>query len=280
MTSASLSEIITKSASGISSQTYAFLQKHVHQTTGIVLDGGKEYLMEARLAPVLKECNFDSIDQLCVDLARTPVGKLHFMVIDAMTTNETLFFRDHATFEALRTMVLPDLLRKTAGRKLQIWSAASSSGQEAYSIAMLLLDMGVQPAQVDIFGSDISKQMLAKARAGRYVQFEMNRGLPPKFLCYFERVGLDWQVKPEVRRMVRFDQRDLRDASTKGSVDLLLCRNVLIYFDNATKLQILRNLHSSLYQHGVLVLGCAETVINFPVGLQRNVFNHSAFYTR
>jgi chemotaxis protein methyltransferase CheR len=263
-----------------SAQSYVFLQKHIYQTTGIVLDRTKEYLIDARLQPILKEMSLSSIDQVCSALVRDPTGTLNLMIIDAMTTNETLFFRDFATFEALRTHVLPEKLKKLNGRRLRIWSAASSTGQEAYSLAMILMEMGVGPSQVDILGTDISRNALAKARTGRYVQFEMNRGLPSAFLKYFDRTGLDWQIKSEVRQMVRFENMDLRNKSLIQKVDLLLCRNVLIYFDHQTKQQILHQFENNLGEDGLLVLGCAETLLNSSVKLQRRVVGQTAFYSK
>ena len=265
----------------LSAPIYEFLQKHVHRATGILLDRNKDYLLEARLNPVLAELRLTSFDQLCAALTREPEGRLNRMVVDAMTTNETLFFRDVAAFEALRQTVLPDLLKQACGRKLRIWSSAASSGQEAYSLAMLLLEMGVSPAAAEIFGTDISQQILDKAVAGKYVQCEVNRGLPmPLLMRYFERSGLEWQVKQSVRQMVRFEQRDLRQQKDDGEFDLILCRNVLIYFDQPTKHAILKHLHESLRKGGLLMLGCAETIINCPVPLQRTIVQQSAFYTR
>ncbi len=265
----------------ISSVNSLFLRRHVHETTGIVLDPSKEYLLEARVAPLLAELSLD-IDQLCKTLAREPSGSINRRLVDAITTNETLFFRDFATFEALRKEVIPALLKKLAGQKLRVWSAAASSGQEAYSLAMLLLELNVPASQVEILATDISDEILQKARAGKYVQFEVNRGLPAPYLSkYFDRSGLEWQVKPSVRQMVTFTQADLRRLPPQAhKVHLLLCRNVLIYFDHDTKQKILRNLCSSLSDQGMLVLGCAETLINSSVPLRRTIMAQAAFYTR
>ena len=240
----------------------------------------RDYLLEARLGPVLTDLQLTSFDQLCAALTREPEGRLNRMIVDAMTTNETLFFRDVAAFEALRQSVLPELLTQVKGRKLRIWSAAASTGQEAYSLAMLLLEMGVRAADVEIFGTDISERVLEKARSGRYVQCEVNRGLPMALMMkYFERAGLEWQLKSAVRQLVRFEQRDLRKQKNDGQFDLILCRNVLIYFDQPTKYTILKHLQNSLQARGLLMLGCAETIINSPVPLQRKMVQQSAFYT-
>lgn len=261
---------------------FVFLQKHVHQATGIVLDSSKGYLLEARIAPLLGELRIDSIDSFCKALTRDPLGLASRRLVDAITTNETLFFRDFATFEALRKEMLPELVEKSAGRKLRIWSAAASSGQEAYSLAIMLLEMGLTSSQVEIIGTDISDEILQKARLGKYVQFEVNRGLPSSLLMkYFDRAGLEWQVKSQVRQMVTFKQADLRKlAVNTEKFDLILCRNVLIYFDQETKQQILNSLVDSLPDHGALVLGCAETLINAKVPLHRRIACQAAFYMK
>ncbi len=269
-------------STSMSPDTYKFLTRYVHQSTGIVLDNNKEYLLQSRLSPIMTEMNIGSMEQLCHSLAKEPAGELSRVIADVMTTNETLFFRDFATFEALRLKVLPDLLQRIDRRKLRIWSAAASSGQEAYSLAMLLLEMNVSPSQVEIIGTDISEQILKKARVGQYVQFEVNRGLPTSLLMkYFDRTGLAWTIKDVIRKMVRFQQCDLRQVPEQvHKFDLLLCRNVLIYFDQPTKQQVLKTLYDNLEESGVLVLGCAETVINVSVPLRREIMLQTAFYIR
>ena len=268
-------------ATPMSAQSYSFLQSYILRQSGIVLDESKRYLIEARLLPIVRSHNIISLDSLCQRIAANTSPALNTQVIEAMTTNETLFFRDPGMFEALRTSVIPELLNSMkAGRKLRIWSAASSTGQEAYSLAMMLLQAGLSSRQVEIVGTDLAEHVLEKARQGKYVQFEVSRGLPMKFLStYFVKSGMDWQLSSEVLNMVRFQQLDLRGSyHAVGQCDLILCRNVLIYFSVETKRSILANIRASLNPGGLLVLGCAETVIGIDDSFERKVCGSSTFY--
>lgn len=265
----------------MSAQSYSFLQNYILRQSGIVLDEGKRYLVEARLLPIIRSENIASLDSLCQRIAANTSPLLNRIVIEAMTTNETLFFRDPVMFEALKTSVLPALLKGLNGkRKLRIWSAASSTGQEAYSLAMLLLESGITASQVEIVGTDLAENVLDRARKGRYVQFEVSRGLHMKYLSsYFTKAGLDWQLSSEVLAMVRFQQLDLRSSfHAMQDCDLILCRNVLIYFNIETKRSILAALRAKLTPGGLLVLGCAETVIGVDDSFERKVFGSSTFY--
>jgi chemotaxis protein methyltransferase CheR len=224
----------------------------------------------------------DSMDGLIQKIAAGRSDELARMVLDGATTNETFFFRDEPVFAALRTEVLPALFQSIDGRrKLRIWSAASSTGQEAYSIALLLQEMGKTKCDVEILGTDISWQALERAKQGTYLQFEVGRGLPAAYLKrYFTPSGNDWQLHDEVRSMVRFEHADIRrDLRKFGEFDLILCRNVLIYFDVETKRQIIGSLEPMLHPGGLLVLGCAETVINLFDGLQRKQIGKATFYS-
>jgi chemotaxis protein methyltransferase CheR len=250
--------------------------------SGIVLEDDKQYLIEARLLPIVRENNLRSLNSLCQQLTLTGSQRLARQVVEAMTTNETLFFRDPAMFEALRTHVLPRLLAAVRGRRrLRIWSAAASTGQEAYSVAIMLLEMGLTSDEVEIVGTDLSERVLERARLGRFIQFEVSRGLSPERLAqYFDRVELDWQIKNCVRDMVRFQPLDLRhNLKAVEGCDLVLCRNVLIYFNTETKKQVLTAIKNILSPRGVLALGCAETMINMDRGFQRMVIGQSTFYT-
>ncbi len=271
-----------QTAVALTRENYAFLQAYIQSESGIVLDEDKQYLIEARLLPLLRERNIASLDLLCQSLALNGSSPLAKNVIEAMTTNETLFFRDPTMFDALRSHILPALLSRVKdGRKLRIWSAAASTGQEAYSLAMMLLEMGRRPDQVEIIGTDLSERVLERARLGRFIQFEVNRGLPSHYLVkYFERTGLDWQLKSCVRSMVRFQPLDLRHSlRAVERCDLVLCRNVLIYFNTETKKQVLAAIKDVLLPGGMLVLGCAETVINLDHSFQRTVVGQSTFYS-
>ncbi|MDE1161580.1 MAG: protein-glutamate O-methyltransferase CheR [Acidobacteriaceae bacterium] len=246
----------------VSAESYSFLQTWIQRASGIVIDANKSYLLESRLGPIVEREHLGSIDTLCHSLRAGKPG-LAQKVIEAMTTHETLFFRDHAPFEALRTSILPALLReRPRGHKLTLWSAAASSGQEAYSLAMMLLEMGLTPGEVSILATDLSEKVLERARAGIYGNFEVSRGLPSTLQTrYFERHGEEWQLRPNVRSMVRFDTLDLRNSlSGRGPFDVIFCRNVLIYFDAETKRGILRELRSTLARGGHLFLGTAEAV--------------------
>ena len=238
-----------------------YLQQHVYAGSGIVLDTGKEYLLEARLAPILRERGLASLIELCEALRTSQASPLHSQVVDAMTTNETYFFREPAHFDALRQSIIPELIEARSGtRKLSCWSAAASTGQEAYSLAMLLLEMGLSGWTIDILGTDLSERVLKQAVSGRYSQLEVNRGLPAQLLLkYFRRIGLEWELREEVRRMVRFRSIDLRsDMRSLGPFDVVFCRNVLIYFDLPTKKRILERIHGSLFRGAYLLVGTTE----------------------
>src|SRR5262245_35081566 len=190
----------TDARPAISEANYSFLQHYVHEHSGIVLDQGKAYLFETRLTPLLKERNVSSLDSLCALLRATSNSGLRREVLEAMTTNETLFFRDNSPFDTLKNHIVPEIVRtKGQARSLSIWSAAASTGQEIYSVAMLLLEAGLQDWKLNLFATDYSSQVLRKAEAGRYRQIEINRGLPATLLVkYFERKGLEWEIRPEV----------------------------------------------------------------------------------
>ncbi len=263
----------------ISPESYHFLQQWIHRESGIVIDRDKSYLLQSRLAPVLERERLTSLETLCGRLRGGAPGVAR-QVIEAMTTNETLFFRDKAPFEALRHHIVPQLLTQRRGQKLAFWSAAASSGQEAYSLAMLLLDMGLTSHEVDIFGSDLSDEILKKAELGIYGKFEVNRGLPAEYLDrYFDRSGADWQVKEYVRKMVRFQRLDLRSSlRVHGPFDVILCRNVLIYFDAETKANILSEIRRTLSPGGFLMLGAAETAGGSATSFRRTVFGQAVAY--
>ena len=273
----------TTSGAEISTDNYAFLQRHVYQTSGIVLDDNKHYLLEARLLPIVRKEELNTLNDLCALLRASGPGRVFQEVRDAMTTNETLFFRDAAPFKAIREVLLPELMgQRTASRRLAFWSAAASSGQEAYSLAMMLLDMGVNAADIEILATDISDKILQQASSGRYSQTEVGRGLPAQQLVrYFQRDRAEWQVKDAVRRLVRFQPFDLRDRMNSiGRFDFVLCRNVLIYFDIDTKKKILREIEGVLNPGGFLLLGAAETTLNLTDSFQRRAVDGVSFYQK
>jgi chemotaxis protein methyltransferase CheR len=261
---------------------YRFLQDYVYRQSGIVLDGDKRYLLEARLMPIAKRVGLDNLNALCVMLG-SPANNsaLKRDVVEAMTTNETFFFRDPAQYEALRATVIPSLIaQRQDTRRMSFWSAASSSGQEAYSLAMMLLEMGLGSWRIKIQGTDLSTQMAERARTGKYLQIEVNRGLPVGYLVkYFTRTGLEWQLKDEVRRMVEFSTFDLRESmSARGPFDVVFCRNVLIYFDVESKRKILNEIHGTLFRGGYLLLGGSETTLNLTNRFERRILGQTVLY--
>lgn len=249
----------------ITASCYAYLQQLLQNRTGTVLERGKEYLIEARLYALAQEEGFGSVPGLLEALQTEPeTGELHRLVIEAMLNGETSFFRDFYPFEEIRKNLLPELLAKRAAtRTLQVWSAAVASGQEAYSIAMLIREHFPEAADwtVRILASDVSETMLSRARAGRYRQIEVNRGLPAALLVkYFERIGNEWQIREPVRRMVDFSHLNLA-APWPGlpAMDLLLLRNVLLYFSSDVRRTILQNVRRCLRRDGYLLVGGGET---------------------
>ncbi len=251
----------------INPNNHKFLQDHVYSHAGIVLEGDKHYLFESRLGPIVRQLGLESIDDLCVLLRSSCQPEVSHRVVEAMTTNETYFFRDPSHYDAIRTVLLPRLIKERGDtKKMRFWSAASSTGQEAYSLAMLLIEAGLSDWNIQILGTDFSSQVVERARSGKYQQIEVNRGLPSMFLIkHFHRSGTDWNLSDQVRRMVTFEIIDLRSSMRAlGPFDLVFCRNVMIYFDATTKMNILKELHGTLFKGGWLLLGGAETA--FGVG--------------
>ena len=265
----------------IHSENYRFLQEHVYSQAGIVLEEDKHYLFESRLTPIVRQLGLGSINDLCALIQATRESEVGRRVVEAMTTNETYFFRDPAHYEAIRTVLLPRLKEdRRDTRKLRFWSAAASTGQEAYSLAMLLLDDVLSDWNIQILGTDFSSQVLERARSGKYQQIEVNRGLPASLLVkYFRRSGVDWQLSEQVRRMARFETIDLRKSMRAlGPFDLVFCRNVLIYFDAGTRKEILKELHGTLFRGGWLLLGGAETAFGVEEWFERQTVGGATVY--
>jgi chemotaxis protein methyltransferase CheR len=265
----------------LTADNYRFLQQYVYKESGIVLDDGKQYLIEARLLPLVRQQSMASLNDLCALLRANGHHDVRRRVVESMTTNETLFFRDPAQYAALRETIIPALVQqRSLTRTMSFWSAASSSGQEAYSLAMMLREMGLGDWSLNIVGTDLADSILDRARAGRFMQIEVNRGLPaPMLIKYFTRVGLDWQLKDEIRRMVRFERFDLRESMRMmGPFDVVFCRNVLIYFDLETRRQILREVRGALTRGGYLLLGGAETTFNVDDQFIRRMMGQAVLY--
>jgi len=265
----------------IHSENYRFLQERVYSEVGIVLEGDKQYLFESRLTPIVRQLGLDSINDLCALLQATCAPAIDRQVVEAMTTNETYFFRDPAQYDAIRSVLLPQLKEERRDtRRLRFWSAAASTGQEAYSLAMLLAENGLSDWNIEILGTDFSSQVVERARSGKYHQIEVNRGLPAALLVkYFRRCGVDWQLSEPVRRMVRFETIDLRKSMRAlGPFDLVFCRNVMIYFDAETKKNILKELHGTLSPGGWLLLGGAETAFGVEEWFERQIVGSALVY--
>ncbi len=258
----------------ISVPEFEYLRKVMRERMAIVLEADKQYLAESRLMPLMNREGFSSVQKMLEEMRYRPSGELHGKVLDAMTNNETWFFRDFEPFEVLRTTVLPEIVqRRQAEKKLTIWSAAASTGQEAFSIAMLIREHFPTLLSWDLgmLATDISDRALARAQQGVFSQLEVNRGLPAQLLVkYFEQVNLEWRISPTVRNMVSFQRMNLAEPWQNGSpVDVVFLRNVLIYFDVDTKKAILNRLVGRLSPRGYVFLGCAETMLNLSDDFER-----------
>jgi len=240
--------------------------KLLKQESGLVLSPDKAYLLESRLLPVARKWKQASFDDLAKALRGNTDAALVRDVVEAMTTNESFFFRDTRPFEQFKDIVLPAMLKARADQKrIRVWSAACSSGQEPYSLAMVLSEAGPQIAgwQIEIVATDLSTEMLQRAREGIYSQFEVQRGLPINLLIkYFKQIGDRWQIGDKLRSMVNFREFNLlTDPGPLGRFDVVLCRNVLIYFDQETKAKVLAGIARQMPADGFLFLGGAETVL-------------------
>lgn len=246
-------------------QSFEVFAAVLRNGSGLVIGPDKQYLLESRLGPIMKQHGMRDLDGLA-DRLRSGAPPVERAVIEAMTTNESFFFRDEKPFAHFRSQALPKLLAaRPAAAKLRVWSAAASSGQEAYSLAMILAEcratLGGRP--VEIVGTDLARDQLARAQAGLYSQFEVQRGLPMTMLVkYFHKDGANWQINDPLRAMVSFREWNLlADPRPLGSFDIVFCRNVLIYFNQATKARVLDAIARQMPPDGLLYLGGAETVL-------------------
>ncbi|WP_454051011.1 CheR family methyltransferase [Cellulomonas sp. Marseille-Q8402] len=247
----------------LTQDTFAFVADVVRRRSAIQLEAGKEYLVESRLLPLARDAGHPGVDAYVRAVRAANREQDLAQIVDALTTNETSWFRDNTPFSALRTHIVPALrAERPVLDTLRVWSAACSTGQEPYSLAMTLADVLGVGARFDITATDLSDRVLAQARSGRYSQLEINRGLPaPLMVRYFQRNGHDWQIADELRRTITFQKHNLLDAPPAGPFDIVFLRNVLIYFDLETKRSILSRVHRVLRPGGFLVLGAAETTI-------------------
>jgi chemotaxis protein methyltransferase CheR len=265
----------------LSHSDFTFVSQLVHREAAIVLAPGKEYLVEARLIPVARAVGAVSVAEFLADLQRRPNQINQRRIIDALTTNETSWFRDREPFTAMTDVVLPELVKSRSGtRSLRLWSAASSSGQEAFSLAITLQEALPVGWSYEILGSDISTEMVERAEKAEYSQVEVNRGLPAgQLVQYFERAGAHWRVVPSLRRHVSFRLMNLTaPLPAMPPFDVIFLRNVLIYFDVATKRSVLHNVARLLRPDGWLFLGAAETTIGIDDNYERVAAGRTSAY--
>lgn len=262
---------------------FDYVRTFVRQQAAIVLEPGKEYLVESRLQTLARKENFPSVESLVQQLRQSPPNGMHRKMVDAMTTNETSFFRDLHPFAALRQSILPELLvRRAKERQVNFWCGAASSGQEVYSVLMTIQEHFPELLNWNFrfIATDLCAAVLARAQAGRYNQLEVNRGLPANLLVkYFTAKGVEWEFSPELRRRVEFSELNLiKDWPSLPSLDLVFLRNVLIYFDVETKKTILAKIRRLLRPGGILLLGGAETTLGLDEGFERIVFDKTTCY--
>ena len=267
------------------SQDFELYQSLLQQNSGLTIGPDKTYLIESRLTPIAKKWGFASLEEMSQHLHKTRDAALITQIVEAMATNETLFFRDLKPFKLFEEVVLPHMTEnRRAGQPIRIWCTAASTGQEPYSIAMVLKDNEdkLKGRKCEILATDISNQALEKARAAQYTQFEVQRGMSVQYLMkYFTQDGDKWRLKDEIRNMVKFQYFNLlSDMSRLGTFDVIFCRNVLIYFDEVTKTSVLEKLARCMATDGFLFLGGAETVLGLtdkfkPVSDKRGIYVHN-----
>jgi chemotaxis protein methyltransferase CheR len=265
---------------------FAFVAAFLKERSGLIITPDKTYLLETRLTSILRDHKLDSLTALVEQLRQPGASLLKDKVVNAMTTNETSFFRDSHPFDTLRGFLIPELIeRRATAKSLRIWSAACSTGQEPYSIAMMLRDSFpiLSGWRVEIVATDLASNVLDRAREGTYSTFEVQRGLPIQMLVrHFDQVEPNWRVKRELKQMVNFRALNLlEDFSALGQFDIVLCRNVLIYFDQPTKTRVLNAIARRLAPDGSLLLGGAESVFGIceafgAVPGRKGVYGHSA----
>ncbi len=265
------------------SEDFELISGLLKERSGLLLPKDKVYLLESRLTPIAHKRGLETLDDLVNEVRLKRKEDLLTEITEAMTTNESFFFRDTKPFDLFRDTVLPQFLESRASRKrIRIWCAAASTGQEPYSLAIILKEMEASLAgwNIEIVGTDISEEVLDKAKAGLFSQFEVQRGLPIQLLIkYFNQVGDLWQISDEIRNMVSYRKFNLLDSfALLGSFDVIFCRNVLIYFDQPTKTEVLEKMRKLIPDDGTLFLGAAETVLGItdkfkPVQGQRGLYS-------
>jgi len=265
----------------ISPQAFTFVRELVRAESAIVLETGKEYLVESRLVPLARAAGHPDVDAYVADLSKRRTPSALKQVVEALTTNETSWFRDSDPFTALRQTVFPALAKTRANRTLRIWAGACSSGQEPYSIAMTALDTPELAGwKVELVATDLSEEMLDRSRKGEYSQLEVNRGLPATTLVrHFERSGLNWRINQSIRERVEFRSLNLtRPFPPMGRFDVVFLRNVLIYFDLPTKRDVLKRVRQVMAPDGHLFLGAAEMTMGVDDAWERVPAGRSSVY--
>ncbi len=268
----------------MNSQDYDFLSQFLMDSSGLALGSGKEYLLEARLTPLAQSFGLSDFEELVAELRAGRDVRLSSAVTETMTTNETSFFRDKTPFEEIKTQLVPSLLRARSDTKtIRIWCAAASTGQELYSLLMLLDDSfpELMNWKVEVVGTDIAQTMLDRCNEAVYSQFEVQRGLPmPMLVKYFEQVTDGWRVKDSLRNRIQWKQLNLLDEfGHLGTFDFILCRNVLIYFEVQHKRDVLDRMSQILRPDGYLLLGAAESIVGVTDEFSRFRDCRSAVYT-
>jgi len=264
-------------------EDFDFFRGYLRERSAIALEAGKEYLVETRLLPVARKEGLGSVDALLKKLRAEPHGTLQLSVVEALTTNETSFFRDWKPFEALRAKVIPEAMaRRATERRLDVWSAACSTGQEAYSVAMLLREHfpALGTWDVTLHCTDLSQEMVLRTRAGRFSHLEVNRGLPAALLVkYFRQDGDEWVVGEDVRKKLLVSQLNLAGAwPALPQMDVVLLRNVLIYFEVPTRKAILEKVRRLMHAGSALFLGSAETTIGIHDGFKREESSGTSYF--
>lgn len=262
------------------------LGKYIREKSGIVLDENKAYLFESRLSSLIEELQANNYIELLEKVKKDYTGRLSTRLIDAVCTNETSFFRDKSPFLLLVQKTVPDFYERFPNNTLNFWSAASSTGQEIYSVIMQLIDAGISPPRfkMRMLGTDISDTAIAKASRGKYSKFELARGMDgAKLHKFFLQIGDDWVIREEIRAMVAFKRANLLDPVTLtllGKFDIILCRNVAIYFSQEDKTKLFNCLASMLSPNGVLLIGSTESLIGVTNRLVKKDFRGAVYYEK
>jgi chemotaxis protein methyltransferase CheR len=265
----------------LSGPDFEFVTQLLLTKAAIKLNSTQEYLVRSRLEPLAKERGLPDLSALVEQLRREPYGELHTKVVEAMTTNETTFFRDVHPFDTLKTVIIPELLKRKVDRTLRVWSAACSTGQEPYSLAMLLSE---QPAlsgwRIHILGTDLARHALAKAESGIYTPLEVGRGLPARSLAqHFDRAGTSFQVKPQLRALIEWRQMNLATRFPAMPLfDVVFIRNVLIYFSPETMASVLQSVRGQMQSYGTLFLGTTENMLGLQAGFESVSYGRTICY--